>query len=298
MLQKVGEDLRSHIEDELNQVVASGRNEAFESQFRRLQGQLVTRLDELVAGFSVGMVHERAQGSHSRNSVVPLLGILAEAFYYLANGLEDTLVEASRELVNRFFEQLDDRISQQSYYQEVNRLLGHDGGIAALLLQSKEVASLALMNAAQVECDRYVRECESFFAEGTTSMFQLRETMAQACRGYDYSNMVAAEPAIRQLLKLDFEQKVKNTVLRSFRQTINQTLNSVLLDRSRSLAVSIPDRYDEARSFLGDVLRREAEEQVQQRDQLLAEVEEKIAIFEGAIDRIGAIGGEDFVKIA
>ena len=24
------------------------------------------------------------------------------------------------------------------------------------------------MNAAQVECDRYVRECESFFAEGTT----------------------------------------------------------------------------------------------------------------------------------
>ena len=98
------------------------------------------------------------------------------------------------------------------------------------------------------------------------------------------------------MLKLDFEQKVKNTVLRSFRQTINQTLNSVLLDRSRSLAISIPDRYDEARSFLGDVLRREAEEQVQQRDQLLAEVEEKIVIFEGAIDRIGAIGGEDFMK--
>ena len=110
MLQKVAEELQLHIEDELNQVVASGRNEAFESQFRRLQGQLVTRLDELVAEFSVGMVHERAQGSHSRNSVVPLLGILAEAFYYLANGLEDTLVEASRDLVNGFFEQLDDRV--------------------------------------------------------------------------------------------------------------------------------------------------------------------------------------------
>jgi replication fork clamp-binding protein CrfC len=295
MLQKVAEELQLHIEDELNQVVASGRNEAFESQFRRLQGQLVTRLDELVAEFSVGMVHERAQGSHSRNSVVPLLGILAEAFYYLANGLEDTLVEASRDLVNGFFEQLDDRISQQRYYREMNRLVGHDGGIAALLLQAKELASLALVNAARVECDRYVRECESFFAEGTTSIFQLRETMAQACRGYDYSNMVAAEPAIRQLLKLDFEQKVKMTVLRTFRQTINQTLNSVLLDRSRSLVISIPDRYDEARSFLGDVLRREAEEQVLRRDQLLAEIEEKIVVFEGAIDRIGAIGGEDLI---
>jgi hypothetical protein len=90
-LQQVGESIRSHIEDEINQVVGSGRNEGFEIQFRRLQGRLVTRLDELVSGFSVGLVHERAQGSHRRNSVVPLLGILAEAFYYLANGLEDTL---------------------------------------------------------------------------------------------------------------------------------------------------------------------------------------------------------------
>ena len=249
-------------------------------------GQLVTRLDELVAGFSVGMVHERAQGSHRRNSVVPLLGILAEAFYYLANGLEDTLVEASQSLVNEFFDQLRDRISQQDYYPEVNRLLGHDGGIEDMLMEGRSVALLALGNAAQVECDRYVRECESFFAEGTASMFQLRETLAQACRGFDYSNRVESEPAIRQLLKLDFEQKVKVTVLRTFRQTINQTLNSVLLERSKLLATSMSDRYDEARSFLSDVLRQEAEEQVAARDRLLAEVMEKMESFDDAIEVI------------
>lgn len=296
-LQQVGEAMRSHIEDEINQVVGSGRNEEFEGQFRRLQGRLVTRLDDLVVGFSVGLVHERAQGSHRRNSVVPLLGILAEAFYYLANGLEDTLVDASKELVDEFFDQLGDRISQQQYYQEMNRLLGNDGGIEKMLAEGRSLASLALTNAAQVECDRYVRECESFFAEGTASMFQLRETLAQACRGFDYSNMVESEPAIRQLLKLDFEQKVKVTVLRTFRQTINQTLNSVLLERSKLLSTSISDRYDEARSFLGDVLRREAEEQVAARDQLLAEVMEKSGIFDDAIDRIGAIGGEDLIKV-
>jgi replication fork clamp-binding protein CrfC len=295
-LQQVGDAVRSHLEDEINQVVGSGRNEQFEGQFRRLQGQLVTRLDELVAEFSVGLVHERAQGTHRRNSVVPLLGILAEAFYYLANGLEDTLVDASKELVNEFFDQLRDRISQRSYYPELYRLLGHDGGIEEMLEAGRSLASLALSNAAQVECDRYVRECESFFAEGTASMFQLRETLAQACRGFDYSNMVESEPAIRQLLKMDFEQKVKVTVLRTFRQTINQTLNSVLLERSQLLSASIADRYDEARSFLSDVLRREAEEQVAARDRLLAEVMEKIEGFDGAIDQIKAIAGENIMK--
>ena len=294
VLQQVGESVRSHIADEINQVVGSGRNEDFEKQFRRLQGQLVTKLDDLVVGFSVGLVHERAQGSHRRNSVVPLLGILAEAFYYLANGLEDTLVEASKELVNSFFDQLRDRISQRSYYPELHRLLGHDGGIEEMLAAGRSLASLALSNAAQVECDRYVRECESFFAEGTASMFQLRETLAQACRGFDYSNMVESEPAIRQLLKMDFEQKVKVTVLRTFRQTINQTLNSVLLERSKLLSHSISDRYDEARSFLSDVLRQEAEEQVAARDRLLAEVMEKSGIFDEAIGVInGIVGGGD-----
>ena len=41
--------------------------------------------------------------------------------------------------------------------------------------------------------------------------------------------MVEAEPAIRKLLKLDFEPKVSTTIRRNFRQTINQTIKSHLL---------------------------------------------------------------------
>ena len=51
------------------------------------------------------------------------------------------------------------------------------------------------------------------------------------------------------------------------------------------------DRYDEARFFLSDVLRQEAEEQVAARDRLLAEVMEKMESFDDAIEVINGITG-------
>ena len=41
--------------------------------------------------------------------------------------------------------------------------------------------------------------------------------------------MVEVEPAIRQLLKLDFEPKVSKTIRQTFRQNLNQTLKTNLL---------------------------------------------------------------------
>ncbi len=37
--------------------------------------------------------------------------------------------------------------------------------------------------------------------------------------------MIEAEPAIQQLLKIDFEEKVRDTVMRSFRQVINKSIH-------------------------------------------------------------------------
>jgi hypothetical protein len=65
------------------------------------------------------------------------------------------------------------------------------------LLRLQHQATEALVNEARTECDRYVRERPEFYAEGTVSLWQLRQTLQQACRGYDYQNMVEAEPAIR-----------------------------------------------------------------------------------------------------
>jgi tetratricopeptide (TPR) repeat protein len=165
-------------------------------------------------------------------------------------------------------------------------VLGHDSGIEQNLKQLQTVVTSSLVNAARVECDRYVRERPEFFTEGTSSLFQLRQTLQQACRGYDHYNMIEAEPAIRQLLKIDFEEKVRETVMRSFRQVINQSLNNQLLPAAAGQAEQILSQYDHARAYLAKALEKEAEEKIRQNQRLLAEVEQKIGVFNEAVEGI------------
>jgi replication fork clamp-binding protein CrfC len=287
-LQQVSQQFQAHLEGTINQVVSSNQNQTFEKQFAALQRSMVQKLDELLQGFSVGEVHRRAQSSHRRNSVVPLLGILAEAFYYLANGLEEELVQAAQELAQLFFQQLRDTIPQQPYYRQLFRMLGNDSGIETMLDQVESATLHALVSAAQAECDRYVRECPEFFADNTASLFQLQATLQQACQGYDYQSMVGAEPAIRQLLKMDFEQKVSTTVMRTFRQTINQMLNIHLLPAVRVQGQDISEQYDQARQYMAVVLQREAEEKLRVNQSLLAEVEQNIDLYNASISSVNA----------
>nr|WP_297088063.1 hypothetical protein [Thermoleptolyngbya sp. C42_A2020_037] len=95
--------------------------------------------------------------------------------------------------------------------------------------------------------------------------------------------MIEAEPAIRQLLKLDFEQKVKDTITRTFRQTINQTLNAHLLPSAQQQADHILQQYDAARAYLARVLEKEAEEKIRQLDRQKADLEQHIATYNEAI---------------
>lgn len=287
-LKQVGDAFRQDMEQAVNETVASSLDTAIESDFTRLKARMVSRLDELLHTFSVGDVHRRAQSSHRRNSVVPLSGILAEAFYYLANGLEDVLVESSQAIVTHFFQRLLERIRQQDYYRNLYRLLGHDGGIEKSLSQLQVQAILALENEARTECDRYVRERPEFYTEGTASIWQLRQTLQQSCRGYDYQSMVDAEPAIRQLLKLDFEQKVKETITRTFRQTINQTLNTHLLPVAVEQADRILQQYDQARAYLAQILEKEAEEKIRSNQRKQAQLQQNIEFYNEAVSGINA----------
>jgi replication fork clamp-binding protein CrfC len=287
-LKDVGDEFQEHIKAIVNEVVASNTNVAFEADFTKLKAKMVSRLDELLTTFSVSHVHQQAQASHRRNSVVPLIGILSEAFYYLANGLEEVLVAAVTELVANFFQQLTTQIQKQEYYRNLYRLLGNDSDIEQNLKQLETIVSSALINAARVECDRYVRERPEFFTEGTSSLFQLRQTLQQACRGYDHYNMIEAEPAIRQLLKIDFEEKVRDTVMRSFRQVINQSLNNQLLPIANLQAEQILAQYDRARAYLAKALEKEAEEKIRQNQRQLAEVEQRIGVFNEAVEGINS----------
>lgn len=286
-LQQVGKDFSQHITEEVNRII-NNDCDAFEADFRQLQSRMIRRLDELLDTFSVAEAYRRATLSHPRNATAPLLAILVEAFYYLSNQLEDILVESSVEVIANLFQQLMETIRKAEYYRQLYRLLGNDSGIEQQLKALEKQVSHALVNAARVECDRFVRESPRFYDEGTFSIYQFRQTLQQTSQGYDCDSMVEAEPAIRQLLKLDFEPKVSETIRKSFRQTINQILKTQLLPMASQQGDEILQQYPHARAYLEKTLEQEAEEKIANNRRLLNTVEQKIEAYNLAVNNINS----------
>jgi hypothetical protein len=284
-LQQVGIEFRQHIADEVNLIVVNG-DRAFEEDFQKLKAKMVSRMDELLQTFSVANAYSRATLSHPRNATAPLIAVLVEALYYLANELEDVLVESSQMVVSNFCQRLFDRIKKTEYYRKLYRLLGNDSGIENEIELLEEKLMHALVSEAKTECDRYVRESPRFYDEGTFSIYQFRQTLQQTSQGYDYESMVEAEPAIKQLLKLDFEPKVSLTIRRNFRQTINQTLKTHLLSIADKKADDILQQYSNARAYLEKTLEKEAEEKIARNQRLQSEIEQKIEEYDRAITGI------------
>ena len=284
-LQEVGKEFNQHIADEVNQIVINS-DAAFEEDFQKLKARMVSRLDELLQTFSVANAYSRATLSHSRNATAPLIAVLVEALYYLANELEDVLVEGSQTLVSSFCRRLLDRVRQSEYYRRLYRLLGNDGGIEKQLQRVEAQMTQALVSEARTECDRYVRESPRFYDEGTFSIYQFRQTLQQTSQAYDCESMIEAEPEIRQLLKLDFEPKISATVRRNFRQTVNQTLKTQLLPMAKTQADDILQQYSRARAYLEQTLAQEAEEKIARNQKLQAELEQNIENYNQAVSGI------------
>ena len=286
-LQQVGQDFREHIATEINEMIMN-KCDVFDNDFRQLQSRMIRRLDELLDSFSVEAAYGRTVLTHPRNATAPLIAVLVEALYYLANQLEDILVEATKSLVDNYFQYLKDSVRKSEYYRLLYRLLGNDGGIEQQLEELSKRVSDALVNAAGVECDRYVRESPRFYDEGTFSIYQFRETLQQTSQGFDCENMVDAQPAIRQLLRLDFEPKVSRTIRQTFRQTVNQTLKEHLLPMAEKQADDILQKYSQARDYLEQTLAQEAEEKIAKNLRLQVENEQKIQEYDRAVSGINS----------
>ncbi|BAY37788.1 hypothetical protein NIES2111_21290 [Nostoc sp. NIES-2111] len=284
-LQQVGRDFNQHITEEVNDVINSACDE-FESDFRLLQSRMIRRLDELLDTFSVADAYRRATLSHPRNATAPLLAILVEAFYYLANELEDILIDSSQEIVANLFQRLMGKIRKSEYYRQLYRLLGNDAGIEQELKILEKQVTQSLVDAASVECDRFVRESPKFYDEDTFSIYQFRQTLLQTSQSYDSESMVEAEPAIRQLLKLDFEPKVSHTIRKTFRQTINQILKTQLLPMAEKQGDEILQQYPQARIYLEETLQQEAEEKIANNNRLLGVIRGKVEVYNSAVTNI------------
>jgi len=110
--------------------------------------------------------------------------------------------------------------------------------------------------------------------------------LQQTSQTFDCESMVEAEPAIKQLLKLDFEPKVSKTIRITFRQTINQSLKTQLLPMAVIKSDEILQHYPQARAYLEKNLVKEAEEKVSQNKRLSDAVSEKIASFNQSVTAI------------
>ncbi|MEB3122584.1 MAG: dynamin-like GTPase family protein [Snowella sp.] len=284
-LQDLGVAFREHIALEVNNTITNLDRE-FEEDFIKLKNRMVTYLDELLKNFSVGAAYRQATLNHPRNATAPFIAVLVEALYYLSNELEDVLVVGIKDLVKSFSQRLLNRVRQTDHYREISRLLGKDAGIEIHLKQVEEDLTKALVSAAIAECDSYVRESPRFYDEGTFSIYQFRETLQQTNQGYDAESIIAAEPAIRQLLKLDVEPKVFNTVRKTFRQKINQAMKTHLLPMAEKQADEILQQYDVARSYLQQTLEKEAEEKIARNSRLQGTVKGKIDAYNEAISAI------------
>lgn len=286
-LRRLGTALTEHITQEVNQVVTN-QCLPFEEDFRKLKVRMVCRLDELLNTFSVEEAYRQATLTHPRNSTAPLLAILVEAFYYLSNELEEVLAEESERTIANYFAYLIDQIRRQDYYRELCRLVGGDAGLEQTVKNLEVQVQQAIRAAASTECDRFVRESPRFYDEGTFSIYQFRKVLQQTSQSYDCVSMKDAEPAIRQLLKLDFEPKVNHTIQSTFRQTANQTLKTHLLPLVKQQEEMILQQYNRARSHLEKTLEREAQEQLDSNQVQLQEVQNKMADYNEVVSGINS----------
>ncbi len=284
-LQDIGEEFRQYFAEEVNAVVIN-TDQAFDDDFQVMKARMVSRLDELLQTFSVSKAYSRATLSHPRNATAPLIAVLVEALYYLANELEDVLVEHCQIVVTNFCQRFLQRLQSTDHYRKLYRLLNNDGGIEVKIQELEKQLSHALVSQAKTECDRYVRESPRFYDEGTFSIYQFRQTLEQTSRGYDAETILEAEPAIRQLLKLDFEPKVSASIRRNFRQTINQTIKSHVLPLAEHHADDILQKYDQARANLAKTLQKEAEEKINANKELQNEVDANIETYNQAVKGI------------
>jgi replication fork clamp-binding protein CrfC len=284
-LHQIGQEFCQHLSGEINRIVTN-ESSSFETDFLQLQAKTIHKLDELLDTFSVAEAYRRATLSHSRNATAPLIAILVEALYYLANELEDILTKCCETVVNNLFERLQKIIKNSEYYKRLCCLVGDDTGIEQQLNTAQKQVLYALTSVAKIECDRFVRESPRFYDEGTFSIYQFRQTLQQTSQGYDCESMVQAEPAIRQLLKLDFEPKVSETIRRNFRQTINQTLKTNLLPLARSQADVILQQYPQARINLEANLTEEAARKIANNHNLGLQIQDKVQVYNQAVDSI------------
>lgn len=279
---EVGEAFYRQIEEQL-QLLVKDTCEDFKQDFNNLHQKMQDNLTDLIENFSILDAFANTCRNH-HHVTAPLVAVLGQAFYDIANGLEKVLVKESEILIASFFHRLIKRVRKQKYYRQLcNLLLGYDCKIVQELQDIEKIIIEGVKVLASAECVFYIVESPYLYGEDSVWLYQFRETLQEASNSRDVKRMVEAEESIRQLLEIDFQAKFQQTIEVNFGSKIIKMLNKYLLSMAENKRQLIWQQSAHARANKRQTIQKEAQVKIDERNLKLTEVEGKIADYNQAV---------------
>ena len=284
---EIGEKFYRQIEEEIQRLVMD-TCENFKQDFNNLHQNMQDNLTELIENFSILDTFANTCRNY-RHVTAPLVAVLGQAFYDIANGLENVLVKESEILITSFFQRLIKRVRKQKYHRQLGNLLLGDCEIVQELqdIQKKVIEGVKVL--ASAECVFYIIESPDLYDyKDSVWLYQFRETLQEASNSRDVKRMVEAEASIRQLLEIDFQAKFKQTIEVDFGLKIIKMLNEYLLSMAESKRQLIWQKSACARANKRQAIEKDAQAKIDERSRKLGEVEVKIADYNQAVAGINS----------
>jgi predicted RNA-binding protein with RPS1 domain/GTPase Era involved in 16S rRNA processing len=286
---EVGEAFYRQIEEEI-QLLVMDTCEDFKQDFNNLHQKMQDNLTDLIKNFSILDAFANTCRNHHHVTTAPLVAVLGQAFYDIANGLENVLVQESETLIASFFQRLIKRVRKQKYYRKLcNLLLDDDCEIIQELQDIEKIIIEGVKVLASAECVFYIIESPDLYDyEDSVWLYQFRETLQEASKSRDVKRMVEAEEPIRQLLEIDFQAKFKQTIEVNFGSKIIKMLNKYLLSMAKKKRQLIWQQSARARANKRQAIEKEAQAKIDERNRKLREVELKISDYNQAVAGINS----------
>jgi len=284
----LGEAFYQKIEEEI-QLLVINTCESFKQDFNNLRQNMEDNLTKLIENFSILDAFANTCRNH-RHVTAPLVAVLGQAFYDIANGLENFLVKESEILIASFFQRLIKRVRKhKSYRQLCNLLLGDDCGIFQELQDIEKIIIEGVKVLARAECVFYIVESPDIYDyEDSVWLYQFRETLKELSKSRDVKHMKKVEAPIRQLLEIDFKAKFKQTIDVNLGSKIIKMLNEDLLSMAENKRQLIWQQSARARANKRQTIEKQAQAKIEERNQKLGEVEVKIADYNQAVTGINS----------
>jgi gas vesicle protein len=278
-LQQAADQFKEHMGEEIQRVIEGTSD--FEKAFTKLEAKMSGTLLELLERFSYWDAYERARKVHPNYVKAPLLTILGEAFYYLASELELVLAEEVKTLTFNLFRTLVGEIRQRSYYRQLTRLLGNEHPINLIdtLHEVEQRVMLSLLDQVHSECELYVQEDPKIYSNSgrEPGIYQFQEALRQVFHvSISRKELEKIEPTIRQLLEIDFQNKVNKTTQESFRYRVSSTLNQYLGKMVEQQYTLIIQQDDHAREYARQTIDNEIEQAIAAYQKAIREAQQKI----------------------